>query len=179
MRRRLERDRNRVHGYHDDLRRASFKRLAALADIAGDITITYQVTATPGTVFGARTESDNNCYNNEGKLQTHFSFIVARSGDAALGFPDGYRWFSPANFVPVMPTNSIASYTVSLDPSNWIGVYGEVGNSSATALAAFRATLADMGNIGLVFGGGCFSGHGIYLDAGSATFNLLGIAINP
>ncbi len=31
MRRRLERDRDRVHGYHDDLRLASLKRLAALA----------------------------------------------------------------------------------------------------------------------------------------------------
>jgi hypothetical protein len=31
MRRRLERDRNRVHGYHDDLRRMALKRLAALA----------------------------------------------------------------------------------------------------------------------------------------------------
>jgi hypothetical protein len=55
------------------------------------ITITYQVMATPGTVFNARTEGENNCYNNEGVLQTHFSFILARSGDAALGFPDGYR----------------------------------------------------------------------------------------
>jgi hypothetical protein len=31
MRRRLERDRDRVHGYHDDLRRASLKKLAGLA----------------------------------------------------------------------------------------------------------------------------------------------------
>ncbi|HMA72107.1 MAG TPA: hypothetical protein VKP67_11545 [Xanthobacteraceae bacterium] len=31
MRRRLERDRNRVHGYHDDLRRISLKRIAGLA----------------------------------------------------------------------------------------------------------------------------------------------------
>lgn len=30
MRRRLERDRDRVHGYHDDLRRTSLKKLAAL-----------------------------------------------------------------------------------------------------------------------------------------------------
>jgi hypothetical protein len=35
MRRRLERDRNRVH-YHDDLRRASLKRLAALAGADGE-----------------------------------------------------------------------------------------------------------------------------------------------
>jgi hypothetical protein len=143
------------------------------------ITITYQVTATPGTVFNARTEVDNICYSNPGVLQTHFSFILERSGDAALGFPDDYRWFSPQSSVPITPTNSIASYTASLDPSNWIGVYGQVADSSATALAAFKATAADMGNIGLVFGGGCFAGHGVYLDAGSATFNLLGIVINP
>jgi hypothetical protein len=36
MRRRLERDRDRVHGYHDDLRRTSLKRLAALARIGGE-----------------------------------------------------------------------------------------------------------------------------------------------
>ena len=36
MRRRLERDRNRVHAYHDDLRGASLKRLGALARAEGD-----------------------------------------------------------------------------------------------------------------------------------------------
>ena len=36
MRRRLGRDRNRVHAYHDDLRSASLNRLAALAGAQGD-----------------------------------------------------------------------------------------------------------------------------------------------
>jgi hypothetical protein len=36
MRRRLERDRNRVHAYHDDLRSASLKRLAACARMHGE-----------------------------------------------------------------------------------------------------------------------------------------------
>jgi hypothetical protein len=36
MRRRLERDRNRVHAYHDDLRGASLKRLTALAGTDGE-----------------------------------------------------------------------------------------------------------------------------------------------
>jgi hypothetical protein len=36
MRRRLERDRNRVHDYHDDLRRMSLKRLAALGGVTGE-----------------------------------------------------------------------------------------------------------------------------------------------
>jgi hypothetical protein len=36
MRRRLERDRNRVHAYHDDLRSASLSRVAALARADGD-----------------------------------------------------------------------------------------------------------------------------------------------
>jgi hypothetical protein len=36
MRRRLERDRNRVHAYHDDLRSSSLKRLAALTRAEGD-----------------------------------------------------------------------------------------------------------------------------------------------
>jgi hypothetical protein len=36
MRRRLERDRNRVHAYHNDLRNSSLKRLSALARAQGD-----------------------------------------------------------------------------------------------------------------------------------------------
>jgi len=36
MRRRLERDRSRVHGYHDDLRRISLKRLATLSGATGE-----------------------------------------------------------------------------------------------------------------------------------------------
>jgi hypothetical protein len=36
MRSRLERDRNRVHGYHDDLRGASLRRLAALEGAEGE-----------------------------------------------------------------------------------------------------------------------------------------------
>jgi hypothetical protein len=36
MRRRLERDRNRVHAYHDDLRSASLQRLASLARADGE-----------------------------------------------------------------------------------------------------------------------------------------------
>jgi hypothetical protein len=36
MRRRLERDRDRVHAYHDDLRGASLKRLVALAQAKGE-----------------------------------------------------------------------------------------------------------------------------------------------
>jgi hypothetical protein len=38
MRRRLERDRDRVHSYHDELRNASLKRLAALSRTGGDRT---------------------------------------------------------------------------------------------------------------------------------------------
>src|SRR5262249_30528039 len=36
MRRRLERDRNRVHAYHDELRNTSLKRIAALAQAQGE-----------------------------------------------------------------------------------------------------------------------------------------------
>jgi len=36
MRRRLERDRNRVHAYHDDLRNTSLKRIAALTQAQGE-----------------------------------------------------------------------------------------------------------------------------------------------
>jgi hypothetical protein len=48
-------------------------------------------------------------------------------------------------------------------------VFGKSGEANP---AAFAAAMADLGNVGLTFGGGCFFGHGVRIMNGSATFTL-------
>ena len=40
-------------------------------------------------------------------------------------------------------------------------------------------TLKNVGLIGMTFGGGCFAGHGVYLNSGNATFTVTDFRIIP
>jgi hypothetical protein len=42
----------------------------------------------------------------------------------------------------------------------------------------FAAALAHPANVGMKFGGGCFAGHGAFIDSGTATFTVTGFSIN-
>ena len=66
----------------------------------------------------------------------------------------------------------------SLTPDQWSSVYGKTGNYDATALAGFRDALANLGHIGMTFGGGCFFGHGVNVSGGTARFVLIGYTIS-
>jgi len=58
---------------------------------------------------------------------------------------------------------------VALDPGQWTDTNGNLGTSDPIR---FAAALADPMTIGLTFGGGCFFGHGVYIDGGTARFIL-------
>jgi hypothetical protein len=50
-------------------------------------------------------------------------------------------------------TNLAVSLT---DLSQWVSVFGGTANVSATATAGFKQAVANLGNVGFSFGGGCF-----------------------
>ena len=54
--------------------------------------------------------------------------------------------------------------TAELSPDQWTNVEGERSESG------FAENLKDIGNIGVTFGGGCFSGHGLNVSGGGARF---------
>ena len=59
-----------------------------------------------------------------------------------------------------------STFSVTLhDIAEWTGVFG----SNA---ALFSSALANVSGVGFVFGGGCFSGHGVAVSSGSARFTL-------
>lgn len=57
--------------------------------------------------------------------------------------------------------------TAPLTADQWSDVNGQLGSANT---AAFADALSNVGAVGMTFGGGCFYGHGVYLDSGSVTF---------
>ena len=148
--------------------------------IGSSISMTYSIVAAPGTVFNARTQYGNTCVDNSGDMPTFFSLFIEHAGDQNLS-TNYWRWWSygKAGFQwNLRPTEGTVTVTVPLVLANWSTVYGY--DTSATAQAGFADTLANMGNIGMTFGGGCFAGHGAFLDAGGvASFTVTRFRINP
>lgn len=152
------------------------------------ITATIKVIASPGTAFDGRTNTDNSCLasNPPGGWPGGVQIMVQhRADDGGTGT---YRFWSTPGYFSLKDTGGqTVTITAPLDPSMWIDVYGENGASAArpvagqgaTVLAGFRDTLTRIGRINLTFGAGCWMHHGLFIDNGSATFQLLGMQINP
>ena len=65
-----------------------------------------------------------------------------------------------------------ATLTANLDPSKWSDWDGHLGNFDAAHIAAFNEAVADVQQIGLSFGGGCFFANGVGSPSGSANIAL-------
>ena len=120
--------------------------------------ITIETVGSPFFVY--RTEAGNTC-GGQATVRLYFQ----RRGDNMTG--DGayehYRWWSnPVAYN--LESGSVDLVGNLADPSAWTSV---LGKSGAQNEAAFRAALADIGNVGLTFGGGCFFGHGVYVEPGT------------
>jgi hypothetical protein len=85
------------------------------------------------------------------------------------------RWW--ANRDAFVLASGQVTLTVPLIGDRWSSVYGKLGSTDAAASAGFASALSHVSSIGLTFGGGCFFGHGVYLDSGSATFTILNYSV--
>jgi hypothetical protein len=135
------------------------------------ISMLFSVTTGPGTVFDWKTQFENTCPG-----EATVRLLIEHRNDASLSQPT-YRWWSNPVSFPLAPVMNM-TLTVPLTPDQWSDVNGQFGNTNAQTLAGFKAALAQVGAVGMTFGGGCFFGHGVYLDSGSATFNLQSYTIN-
>jgi hypothetical protein len=92
------------------------------------------------------------------------SLYLRWSGDPGFTNPLS-RWFSIARAPLALGPST---FTVGLhDASIWTPVYGGTGTS-----IAFSQTLASIGSLGFVMGGGCFAGHGVAVSSGRATLTI-------
>jgi hypothetical protein len=131
------------------------------------ISMNYEIDLTGSPIFNYIINPDNTCGSGSpGTVRLYFQQVGDNlSGNGAYEF---YRWFStPATLAPGSNTLSVV-----LAGANWISVYGKVGNDP-TAATGFAAAIADIGHIGMVFGGGCFASHGVNIQgSGTARFTV-------
>jgi hypothetical protein len=136
--------------------------MAASSDVAASILVT--TTGTP--VFVYNLQPDNNCV-----YPAQVRFLLQEKGDDLSGTngKQYFRWWSNSVAYQLAPgpANLSASLT---DLSQWTSVLGEKANASAAATAGFKQAMANLGNVGFSFGGGCFFGHGVRVSGGGARF---------
>lgn len=145
----------------------------------------FQITASPGTSF---VYPANGC---DSPPKTRLYLEAKGWDDPGCVWSDPetpcqyLRWFS--NYEdPENPDNSTVQvlapgkFTIIalLDPSEWSSVFGRYGNYDETATAAFYAAVANLSRAGFPFGGGCFFGHGVSVQNGTAEFRVFNFSVN-
>jgi hypothetical protein len=139
----------------------------SLAD-ATYLTATFKVVATGTPKFNYMFETGNTCAN-----PAHARLAFARTGWSKGG--EFYRWWANSNAYELAPGG--ATLAVPLIPEQWSSVFGKLGSHDAAALDGFRSAIKSVGQVGLVFGGGCFFGHGVSVSGGSAKFIMTNYGI--
>ena len=136
---------------------------------SGYLNMTISVTTTGTPTFRYDSNPDNTCIV-PAHVRPYFAVSQSNSEYNTTG-----RWWSN----PVAYQLAAGSITLSipLTPQSWSDVNGEFGNLNATTLSRFAATKAAVQEIGMTFGGGCFFGHGVSVQNGTATFQLLNYSI--
>ena len=129
--------------------------------LVNGLEVTYKIDITGTPVFDFHT-NPNNDVPGTGTVTLYFQ----RRGDN-LEY-EHYRWFATTDAKEL--AEGTHTITVPLDPSRWVSVYGKRGD---TVLADWQAAINDVGAVGMVFGGGYFAGHGVFVHEGTATMTIL------
>ena len=128
------------------------------------MTVSVSIVTNGNAVFDYGLGPDNPCVNPANLRpffwSNHFSWA------------DGDRWFSnPSSYY--LADGSII-FQIPLTPDKWSGVYGEWATD---APAWWQSAINNISAFGIVIGGGCFFGHGVGLDQGTATVIIHSISL--
>jgi hypothetical protein len=122
------------------------------------LTMAFEVVVSGDAVWNHRTESSNTCSSPKASVR----FILQKRRDN-LASANARFWSHPGS---VVLANGRHTLSVPLDANYWSNVDGKRSKKG------FSRILQNMGNIGITFGGGCFFGHGVNLEKGTAKFIL-------
>lgn len=153
---------------HVDYVQTQYTNSAAIWN-ASSIQMTFTLTTTGNPIFDWHTATDNTCV-----FPVHVRFLIQEWQDSmCIGNPPMTgcqygRWWSNPVAAEIGPVGTF-TITVPIDPSQWSSVYGEVGNTSLAALDGWAHCIDHIGFLGMTFGGGCFLGHGTFIDSGTGT----------
>ena len=135
---------------------------------AGSLAVTTRIVTTGTPIFRLRQGPEPQCSNPP----------AARAWLATTDWTNGSlpdyewnRWWSRDGYTVLGPGTT--SIDVPLDPAGWSNVNGQLASSTPEATTHFWRVVNQGGRLGLVFGGGCSYGHGIYVTGGTAVFTIL------
>ena len=129
---------------------------------ATNLRIEFAIDEHGSPTYQFRLEADNNC-----DPPANFSLFIQQQGDTLTAAEPYKRWWS-AEMAPLKA--GAGSMTVPLNKGGkWLSVFGERGDASSAAAAGFAMAKANLGALGLTFGGGCFRGHGVNLKPVAVT----------
>jgi len=140
---------------------------------SGHVNAVFQITTSGTPIFNYRLKPNNTC-----DYPAHARFYLQRKRDdlSGRGEYEFYRWFS--NDVAYELAAGSANLTAALTPDQWTSVFGKKGDYHSAAKLGFAVALQDLANVGFVFGGGCFYGHGVNVSGGTARFMLEKYSMN-
>jgi hypothetical protein len=136
-----------------------------------DASILVTTSGTP--VFVYNLQSGNNCI-----YPAHVRFLLQERGDDLSGTngKQYFRWWSTSVAYQLAPGSASLSASLT-DLGQWVSVFGERANANTAATAGFKQAVANLGNVGFSFGGGCFFGHGVRVSGGDARFSVINFAV--
>lgn len=86
--------------------------------------------------------------------------------------PNGRWWATWSHYDLGSQDNTTIRFVIPLTPDQWTNVHGE------RDAQAFYASLANVGWIGITFGGQFFFGHGVALTGGNARYVLVELGVD-
>jgi hypothetical protein len=131
------------------------------------LNVTFQVSTVGTPTFDWQSEASNTCALPPASVR---AFFYSQLSTLRHNYTNEW-WANTSNSYYILQDTNGTSVTlsVSFNPANWSSVYGVLGNQD---VKDFTAALANINDIGLSYGGGCFFGHGVSVSGGEATFTL-------
>lgn len=142
--------------------------------LVGDLTnktlsATVSLSFTGSIVYGL--EDPNSCAGSPASMRLFISSDPHTYSPTKAGRNEtAYWWSNPMN-VPMNTQVSGATINVPLSPDQWSDANGNHG-STAGYTAGFNATVSNVQQVGVSFGGGCYFDTGIGVSGGSGSFTL-------
>lgn len=145
-----------------------------VGNLAGKtLTATVSLTSTATIVYGL--ENGSGCPGTPANMRFFISSDPHTYSPSKAGRNEtGYWWSNPAS-VPMDAPVSGAAISVPLAPGNWSDANGHYSSDSGYT-AGFNATVANLQQVGVSFGGGCYYDTGIGVTSGTGSFTLNTIA---
>ncbi|PYR38992.1 MAG: hypothetical protein DMF89_27010 [Acidobacteria bacterium] len=131
--------------------------------IAGSVSVSLEIATTGPVYFNFMTEPSNTCSTPSSVRPFFWSH---ENGEGEFD-----RWWSnPIAYVLAAGSRTLS---IPISPDRWSSVFGKMGNADAAATVGFNRATGSVSRLGLTFGGGCFFGHGVFVQGGTARFTLV------